>query len=219
VIIERRYNGPPESANGGITAGLVAAAAGTPTTAEVTLRQPPPLATPLTLRDGGAYDGDRLVATVGAAPDGIPAVPPVTWPEALEASRHYAGFVSHPFPTCFVCGPKREAGDGMRIFPGRLPDGRTAAPWLAADPVGPELVWAALDCPGGWSVPLEDRPYVLGRLAVVVDALPAPGDACVVVGRMVGEEGRKAHAHSTLYGPDGEVLARAQAVWIALPTG
>ncbi len=35
-------------------------------------------------------------------------------------------------------------------------------------------MWAALDCPGGWAVPLEGRPYVLGALAVRVDSLPEP---------------------------------------------
>jgi hypothetical protein len=78
------------------------------------------------------------------------------------------------------------------------------------------MVWAALDCPGGWTVPLESRAYVLGELAVRVDAVPVPGDACVVVGEMTGEDGRKAYARTTLYGPAGDQLATAQATWLAL---
>ena len=46
--------------------------------------------------------------------------------EAVAASATYPGFSAHPFPTCFVCGPERAEGDGLRLFPGRLPDGRTA---------------------------------------------------------------------------------------------
>ncbi|MGC1212367.1 MAG: hypothetical protein WA890_13995, partial [Micromonospora sp.] len=85
------------------------------------------------------------------------------------------------------------------------------------EPVVPATVWAALDCPGGWAVIAPGRPYVLGRIAVVVRALPEPGDECVVTGTMVGAEGRKALVHSSLYGPDGALLAYARATWIALP--
>jgi hypothetical protein len=74
-----------------------------------------------------------------------------------------------------------------------------------------------MDCPGGWAIGLEDRPYVLGRLAARVDALPAAGDGCVVMGALVAEDGRKAHVLSTVYGSDGAVLALARATWIALP--
>ena len=40
---------------------------------------------------------------------------------AVEASRRYAGFKHHRFPTCFVCGTQRSRGDGMRGLrrPGR----------------------------------------------------------------------------------------------------
>jgi hypothetical protein len=78
-------------------------------------------------------------------------------------------------------------------------------------------MWAALDCPGGWAVLSEGRPYVLGRIAAWVDALPAPGDTCVVMGRHVGGEGRKAETLTTVYDPSGVVLATARATWIALP--
>jgi hypothetical protein len=57
---------------------------------------------------------------------------------------------------------------------------------------------------------------VLGRFAVRLDDLPAAGDECVVMGAMVGEEGRKAFTVSTLYGPAGTVLATARSTWIAL---
>ena len=48
MIIESRYKGPPTSGNGGWTAGTVAALIDGP--AEVTLRTPPPLETPLSVR-------------------------------------------------------------------------------------------------------------------------------------------------------------------------
>jgi hypothetical protein len=75
-------------------------------------------------------------------------------------------------------------------------------------------VWAALDCPGGWTVIGPGGTYVLGRLTATVAALPRPGATCVVVGAADAVEGRKAQVRSTVYGPDGAPLATARAVWI-----
>lgn len=223
MIIPARYNGPPDSANGGYTAGMLATYLDSPTGATVTLRQPPPLRTPLDVRtepDGIAiYDGERLIAEARPVPAGDPPpepVPPVSLAEATDASQRYDGFVEHPFPTCFVCGPDRPPGDGLRLFAGRLADGRSAAPWVVPEDIEPALMWAALDCPGGWSVGVTARPYLLGRLTARVLTLPAPGDGCVVVGVAEGTEGRKAFTRSTVYGADGVPLAVARAVWIDL---
>ena len=132
MIIEARYNGPPGTGNGGYCAGRFAAQVSAVDGAVVTLRQPPPLDTELTVErtDGTVriLDGGRLVAEAFAAPLTAPAVAPVTLPDASAAARGYAGFADHPFPTCYVCGPERH--DGLRIFPGPLAEGRTAAPWL-----------------------------------------------------------------------------------------
>jgi len=221
MIIGARFNGPPGSGNGGYSAGLVARLAPWPGPVEVTLRKPPPLDTELT-----AHPEDHLVRVT--APDGElvaearpttpvdAAVPAVDLAEAVAVSADYPGFRHHPFPTCFVCGHQRPDHDGLGLFPGRLADGRTAAPFTIPDAISAELVWAALDCPGGWAVPLEGRPYLLGRCAVRIDELPAPGDECVVMGAMVGEDGRKGFTVSTLYSPAGIVLATARATWIAL---
>jgi hypothetical protein len=218
--IAARFNGPPGSGNGGYSAGLLARELGR-TPAEVTLRRPPPLEVDLTVvREAAgarALAGAEVIAearsAVGEKPD---VVPPVPLPDAEDAATRFRGLRDHPFPTCYVCGPGR--ADGLGVFPGVLADGRTAAPWRVPADVSEVTVWAALDCPGGWSViaPAGGRPYVLGRIAAWVDALPAPGDACVVMGRQIGGEGRKAVVHSTVYGPDGAALATARATWIAL---
>ena len=78
------------------------------------------------------------------------------------------------------------------------------------------LVWAALDCPGGWSADLPGRPMVLGRMATRIDSLPAVGEPHVIQGWLLGGEGRKVHTGSALYTAAGEVLAVAQATWITL---
>ncbi|MFI6760806.1 hypothetical protein ACIBF5_16900 [Micromonospora sp. NPDC050417] len=211
MIIPARFNGPPGSGNGGYSAGVFAEGAA----CEVTLRVPPPLETPLSRVDGLVQGPDgAVVAEVVPAAEVDTVVPPVGYAEAVEASRAYAGFTNHPFPTCYVCGPER--GDGLRIFPGRTGDDRTAAPWTVPAEVSPATVWAALDCPGGWAVIAAGRPIVLGRIAVVLDRMPLPDDRCVVVGALARAEGRKALVHTTLYAPDGDALARARATWIAI---
>ncbi|MEU8657725.1 hypothetical protein [Actinoplanes philippinensis] len=218
--IPARFNGPPGSGNGGWCAGLFATAAGARVggpPVRVTLRVPPPLDTGLLLDGGVVRAGGVLVAEVDDEADtGVP-VPAVPLAEASAAARDYPGFATHPFPGCFVCGPDRAPGDGLRIFPGPLPGGRTAAPWTVPGDVAAETMWAALDCPGGWTA-ISDagRPFVLGRITATVAALPLPGDECVVVGALAGVDGRKALVDSSVYGPDGRHLAQARATWLAL---
>ncbi|WP_036372986.1 hypothetical protein [Micromonospora sp. ATCC 39149] len=215
MIIPARFNGPPGSGNGGWCAGVFAAASGLGGVVEVTLRQPPPLETPLALDGGEVRDPDGgLIAQVRGVDEVPQVVPPVDADTARAASAAYPGLVDHPFPGCFVCGPDRT--DGLRIFPGPLPDGRTAAPFTAPGEVSTATVWAALDCPGGWAVIGPGRPYVLGRIAAVLDGLPSPGDECVVTGVADGTRGRKAVVRTSLYAPDGRLLGRAVAAWIAL---
>ena len=211
MIVPARFNGPPDSGNGGYSAGVFAAG----DRCEVTLRIPPPLDTPLSMVEGQvrAPDGS-VVAEVRPTGEFDTVVPPTGYADAVDASTSYAGFADHPFPTCYGCGPAR--ADGLRIFAGRLPDGTTAAPWTVPADVTAPTVWAALDCPGGWTINSADRPYVLGRIAVLLDRMPLPGDHCVVRGALTAMEGRKALVHTTLYGPDTTVLARARATWIAI---
>lgn len=224
--VDRRFRGPSESGNGGYVGGLVAARVGASvggSAVAVMLRSPPPLDTAMTVttegggvrvmhRDVTVAEGARTSLTVGA-------VPPVAVATARAASANYPGLSQHPFPECFVCGPARAAGDGLRLFPGRLGDGRTACTWTVAADLAerPELVWAALDCPGGWSAGIEGRPMVLGRMAARVTALPTAGEECVVMGLLLGGEGRKTWTATTAYGADGRELGRAHATWLTIP--
>jgi hypothetical protein len=220
LIIPARYNGPPDSANGGYACGLVARLLGG--TAEVTLRRPPPLAVQLDVveADGGVEvrDGDTVIAEARVAEVPVSVPEPVSGEEAEAASRRYAGFEHHAYPTCFICGPERE--DGLRIFAGpvaRRP-GLVAAPWTPAE-VAPEVVWAVLDCPSGWAVDDFHREGVLlGRMAARVLRLPQPGERHVVLGWRVGEEGRKRYAGSGLFTEDGELLAASRSTWIVPAT-
>ncbi|PFG38032.1 hypothetical protein ATJ97_0500 [Georgenia soli] len=222
ITVDRRFRGPDGSGNGGYVSGRVAAGLGAgPVT--VTLRVPPPLEEPLTL--ARSDDGVRLTAGDVVVAEGhryageeLPVVEPVAADLARTTAERFGGRHRHPFPHCFVCGPARTPGDGMRLEPGRLDDGRTACVWsVHADLAGrAEVVWAALDCPGGWAAPIEGRPMVLGRMTADVTAAPEDGEDVVVMGQLLGQDGRKYFTATTAYGADGRELGRAGATWILL---
>ncbi len=217
VTIDRRYRGPLTSANGGYAAGLLGSRLGD--AAEVTLRLPPPLERPLTVRRDGdrllLEDGDALVAEAVPGDPGMSAPAPPS-PEEAEAAAAGVGAWGPPaFAECFVCGT-RDDGSGLHIHPGPIPGrhGLVATTWVARD-VAPEVVWAAIDCPGAYAACDPGRgEVVLGQMTARVARMPEEGERCVVVGWRLGEDGRKLFAGTALYGATGEVLAVARQVWI-----
>jgi hypothetical protein len=219
MIIPRRYNGPPESANGGYTCGLVAGLLGG--TAEVTLRRPPPLERELDVAlelDGTEVelrDGDAVVAEGRVVEWELEVPEPVSVEEAEAASRRYAGFEAHAYETCFTCGPARD--DGLGVFAGPV-EGRpgvVAAPWTPTGEVPPEIVWAALDCPSGWAVDDFQREGVLlGRMAAHLLRLPGKGEPHVVLGWRVGAEGRKRYAGSAIFTAGAQLVASSRSTWL-----
>jgi hypothetical protein len=213
IVIDPRFNGPPGSANGGYTCGRVAGLLGAGS-AEVTLRRPPPLGVPLRWDGEVLWDGDLVVAEARAAELELDVLPPPSWEEAEEARPGFAGFREHAFPTCFVCGPERAAGDGLRIFAARS-NGFVAATWTPDEP-SPELAWASLDCPGAYALEWTGRSdMLLGRLHGRLDRVPEPGERCLVVGWPLEWDGRKGYAGTALWSADrGELLACARATWI-----
>jgi hypothetical protein len=226
VSISRRFCGPPDSGNGGWTCGTLAAFVDGD--AVVTLRLPPPLERSLDVEeiDGVVRltDGDAVVAE--AKPTVVDVRPPAFVPidEAAAAAERYAGLDVHPFPTCFTCGPGRPIGDGLRVFPGPVSGAphRRASTWtphesLAVDGAIPEpVVWAALDCPSGWTHLGDGTVAVLGRMAARIDRLPVIGETYVVIGEATGVDGRKRFATSALFDTTGEALAVADTVWITI---
>ena len=226
IRIPARFNGPLESGNGGYCCGVVAAFLDQP--AEVSLRAPMPLETPLTVQRDRAgvrvLDRETLVADGAPTPDLEIAVPDaVGVVEAREASRHYEGASDGVFSQCFVCGRARE--DSFGVFAGRV-EGRDlmATPWTppewTADEGGnvrPEFVWAVLDCPASFAAYLHDDDPDIGflvRLAVRLDARVPAGEEQVVIGWPLGGEGRKREAGSAVLSGDGEVLAAARALMV-----
>lgn len=238
IIIDKRYCGPPNSGNGGYVCGRLARHV--PGAAEVTLRAPPPLDTPLAAvaMDDGTWelrDGDKAVATGRAVSVGLAQVETADLAEARAAEllalcRPH----DHPLPHCFVCGPARAKGDGLRIFAGPLVrHAQTpvlAASWapdpdLAADDglIASEFLWSALDCPTGFACNydqqggrFEKTPLLLGRMSTRIEARPRPGAACIITAWPTGRDGRKRTAEAALHDEAGKLLAVARTTWIAV---
>ncbi len=204
----------------------------------VTLRRPPPLETPMEVaaEDGGlvaSHDGETVLEAQPATTE-PQRVDPVSPDEARAAEAAYPGLVGHPFPECFTCGTGREPGDGLRIFPGHVSDqgdqARAAATWTPHESLhedwheyaGAErraslaATWAALDCPGAWTVDMSERRIVLGRMTARVLSLPVVGEEHVVVGLARGEDGRKHHTSASIYDHNGSLVGTAEHIWFVI---
>jgi acyl-coenzyme A thioesterase PaaI-like protein len=232
IQIGRRFCGPPNSGNGGYVCGLLAGELEGPVTA--VLRAPIPLDADLSLerREGAAVllgAEAALIAQGGAATQALPEPPAIPSLEAARAAgaRHIQK-TQRVHPICFTCGPERADGDGLRVFPGRLEGaapGVVACTWTAhaafARPdgtVGPEIVWAALDCPGYFAwVETEGRHgALLGTMTGEVLHPVRAGEEYVVVAWPLSREGRKELSGVALLDRDGRLMARAHQVWIVM---
>ncbi len=234
--------GPQTSGNGGWTSGAVAErlleGLSVAAAVRVRLSAPPPLERDLTLAVAKAADGaeglrltdaDIVIAEAMPAPETPPIVPPQTSdPErsftlAELAGGRFPGLVDHPFPECFACGTRRADGEALRLRPGPVGDGSTSTAWVphpgfdAGDgTVAVPTMWAALDCPGGWSADLPGRPMVLGTMTAQIWRLPRIGERCVVRGRAEPTGGRTVPAWTTMYGAGGEVIGVASQIWVTI---
>lgn len=224
--IERRFRGPPDSGNGGYFAGLLARELGG-SNVIVTLKRPAPLDVDLDVEQIGdewaLTRGGEPLAVAHAGPVAVDVPDPPSLEEASAAEARYSGLRHHIYPCCFVCGPERDSGDGWRIFPGKIGQGRVAAAWTpdpefaAADrTLNPEFVWAALDCPGYFAVEDAAGLALLGRMAVVIHQTVPTGQPLVVQAWAQGSDGRKHQAGTALHAADGTLLATATQTWVTL---
>lgn len=232
VVVDRRFNGPPESAQGGYACGRFATAARQwlgSAKVVVTLHEPPPLGAPMRPELSGDrvhfWYGERLVASVARSRSTI-APPALAPPSAVAAAeRAYVTFGRHPFASCFVCGPGRP--DGLALAPGRLALDLTGCRWIPdtslgsgpGDRIPVEFAWAALDCPGGWTVDLAANPMVLSRLSAEIVELPVANTEYVVIGRCDTYDGQMLATTTALYRSDGLLTGKAVATWVRLHAG
>ena len=226
VTIESRFQGPPMMGHGGYVAGLLAERV--EGAAQMTLRRPIPLDTPLRLVDtdnGGAqllHGEDLLVEAEPSSLDlVVPPAPSLADARAAEAGSpsHYDGRGVHP--TCFGCGAARE--NGLRVFVGPISvDGKeqVAGTWAPAPfaeedgTVARRWVVAALDCPGAFAfISREVGAGLLGRIVFEQHGDVRGGSDHIVTGWQVGTDGRKLFAGTALFDAAGTLLASAKATW------
>jgi hypothetical protein len=233
--IDHRYRGPRMLPNGeylghgGYFCGRVAQLV--PGLSALSIPEPIPLDRDLVVRTSPGRttvhaDGVKIGdSEVRGAPLRVTVPPPISLQQAREAATRFPGFTRHPFPECFACGHHRDEGDGLRIFPGEVGDRVNGEPQLAgvwrpdssvvdADGVvRPEIVWAALDCPGGWAIP--------GKCSTV--ALQAEVLAPITVGqdfivrgwldRPIDPARKSRFVGTAVLDASGRVMARGAAIW------
>lgn len=236
--IGSRFNGPVASGNGGYSAG-VAARLLDPGAAEATLRAPIPLNT--TLRAHTTAEGLDIMTDDAATRILLMSLKPVNLETpnvrspgleaATVAAATFRGAQDHVLPTCFVCGPARAVGDGLRIFPDWTKDPAgadnpnmfpiVAAPWTptpdllgANDRIAPEFLWAALDCPGAFAI--DKEPILLGRMSAQIIERPRANRPVVAVAWSRGQERRKHFAGTALFTDSGDLLAFSEQTWIQI---
>jgi hypothetical protein len=230
ALIARQFRGPPNSGNGGYVCGLLGREFEGPATA--VLRAIVPLDTPMPVSraDGRLRmsHGEVLVGEAWAAdPSELPDVwAPPSLADAMAATLRSPTWERPLHPPCFSCSLTREEGDGLRVAVGQvegMAPGYTAGVWTPhanfADEDGlvpPEIVWAALDCPGSIAWLVEGHPVgLLGTMTGEAPTLPKAGEPHIVTAWPLGIEGRKHFAGVALFDAEGALLARGRQIWIA----
>jgi hypothetical protein len=228
IRVAARFCGPPASANGGYVCGLVADAIGQLVT--VRLLKPPPLDTDMTVHADGdgtwhvEHESQRIAEARSASLDDLALPPGVSFTDALAASRDapWSDPARHPCPGCFVCGPLRTEGDGLRLFAGAVPATAVVATHWFPDVslahsdgrIGPEYIAAALDCPGFQALQTGLKPWLLGEFTCRIDRRVSPHERCVIAGWRIESKGRRSIVGTALYDESGSPCAVARGVWI-----
>lgn len=233
VVIDRRFRGFDKVAQGGYSSGLLARRLRGP--ARVKLRGAVPMGEPLLVEaDGGQV---QLRAESGVLAEAEPAEIALEVPERVSPERAAAvasafpGHRGHPYPECFCCGPGREPGDGLRVFPAPLEGSDLlAALWDPREDLGedgvlpPEIVWAAFDCPQLWALmvssPADSTDHVVTASLETEIRRPVPAaEHYVIVSWPLGVEGRRHHAGAALLDAEGTTLAVSRQTAVTAPAG
>jgi hypothetical protein len=94
--------------------------------------------------------------------------------------------------------------------------------WVTGDDGGvrTEMIWASLDCPGGWAL-TDFVPGKLARLGTMTARVlkpVEPGKRYVVAGWPLGSEGRKLYCGTAVFDSAGAVCAAAKSTWVKTET-
>ncbi|MFB7874957.1 PaaI family thioesterase [Nocardia sp. NPDC056064] len=231
VTFPDHVHGYPQVAFGGYVAGLLARRSGAETV-RVDFRRAVPVDTPLALTAGDPghtalvdTEGTLLAQATPATLDLTP--PPVpSWSVAGAATEAALTSPKRPVTDCFGCGVECAPGNGLRLFPWAVPDSQLmAAAWTPdprlADETGhlpPEIIWSALDCPGGIAAWVHQG-MAKGAVTAALTATqlrPAPVGADYIAHAWpIHHEGRKHTVGVALSTRDGDLCAVAEALWVA----
>lgn len=238
VEINEKYCGPPKSGNGGYVAGITANRIANKAVV-IKIKAPAPLNEALYYSSDSNKNGIKLLSKAAnlliaeAQEDSgfymdVPELNFLSLEAIGNPEREYLGFHEHPFPTCFVCGPERSHEDGMRIFPAKIQDpfgfthlhGAFWNPWkdLAGTDgrIREEIVWAALDCPGGFAVSHVDTTLIVlaklrGRLLESI----FPDIPYAILSWEIGRNRRQRTAGTAIYRiEDRKCVAYSEALWM-----
>lgn len=202
--------------NGGYAAGVTAQLLSEP--ARVSLLKPPPIGRLLTAQriesSVKIFDGDEVVLVAEPRGQLDIRVPNIDLAAARAAVAIPEILANHAAPTCVVCGPGRP--DGFRIFPGSLGPGLVGTSWRVP-PIGCQeggavpspILWAALDCPGGWCFEgghVDFAPALVSQSVDILKPIHA-GEEVIIVGWEKGRAGRKLSACTAALDLEGEPLA------------
>ncbi|MGS2805066.1 PaaI family thioesterase [Nocardia sp. MW-W600-9] len=230
VTIPAHVHGYPRVAFGGYVAGMLARRSGADTV-RVDFRRAVPIETPIALptaEPGHATltdaDGAVLAQASPAVLD-ITAPPGPSWSAAKRAADAALASPHRPVTDCFGCGVECSPGHGLRLFPWPVPDRpMVAAAWtpdlsLADDTGGlpPEIIWSALDCPGGiaaWTFQGMARGAVTAALTATRFRPVPAGAEYIAHAWAVRGEGRKHTVGVALSTRDGDLCALAEALWV-----
>jgi hypothetical protein len=226
VVFDGYFRGPPTSANGGYAAGVTARLLGEP--ARVSLPKPPPVGHSLTARRVESavkiFDGDEVVLVATPRGQLDVRVPDIDLAAARAAVAIPEILANHRAPTCVVCGPGR--ADGFRLFPGSLGPGLVATFWRVPSigcregrEVSSPILWAALDCPGGWcfeGAHVEFVPVIVSQSVDILKPIHA-GEEVIVVGWATGRADRTLRASTAVLDLEGRPLAVSNQTCIAVP--
>jgi hypothetical protein len=223
ISVPARFAGPPGYANGGWIAGMIAQATDL-NPAQITLRSPVPLETDLILTADRLMVGETLIAEIaqGTFTRDVPPFVFVTEAIAAESRSHVRSTADYGH--CVVCGADRT--DGYQLRPGPVAGSATLvacrwSPRLISPPLPDTAripaIWAAMDCPGVWTVDAALEPMLLGRMTgEITGDFESSADDFIVVGEFNSREGRKMLTSTAVYRTDGTLVAHAEQVWISI---
>ncbi|MFE5288422.1 PaaI family thioesterase [Nocardia sp. NPDC056611] len=229
LTIPAHIHGYPEIAFGGYLAGLLAAQSGADAV-RVDFRRAVTVGTPILLsrpeHGHAAFTATDDTLLVEAAPTALTLDPrPAPSWAAAKSAVELSLSGNRTVTDCYGCGLACAPGLGLRLFPSELPGlQQMAAAWTPdaglADESGelpPEVVWSALDCPGGRAAfafsHMGSGAFTAALSATQLRPMYA-GNDYISHAWVVGREGRKHTVGVTLSTADGDLCAVSEALWI-----